>query len=139
MQLQGVLLLETVYPCWAYALARIGKSDLFTWKWINEEMPDLLKKFDYYPNDLSNLKVGDLLVWKNTDKNTAGVFYSPVSITQYGHITWEKINYKSHVCVWEGNGFVSDMLKTDGNFDLPFIIRRRMLEDLSIPNYMIRL
>lgn len=102
-------------------------------------MPELLKNFDYYPNDLSSLNTGDLLVWNNINKETSGVFYSPVSITQYGYVNWEKINYKNHVCVWEGNGFITDMVKTDGNFDLPFIIRRRRLEDLSMPGYMIRL
>lgn len=132
MVLREVSLLETVYPCWAYALARVGKKDLLSWEWINKEMQDCLDTYEKYKDDLL---IGDILIWRNP-KEEQGHFYCPVTIAY--DITWEKISYCYHACVFEGNGLITDMVKTDGNFDLPFIIRKRRLSDLSEPDFVIR-
>lgn len=127
--LQDVLILETVYPCWAYALTRIGKSELFTPDWLKNDMLRLLQKLKN-----QTLSKGTLLVWKN---HNCERIYSPVSI-EGNEIISEEINYAYHAGVYEGGGLVSDMVKTDGDFDLPFIIRKRKLEQLSPPEYFLR-
>lgn len=133
MALHTVSLLETVYPCWAYALARVGKKDLLTWEWINKEMQN--EYLDDYGKYKNGLFIGDILVWRNP-KEEQGHFYCPVTISH--NIIWEKISYCYHACVFEGNGLITDMVKTDGNFELPFIIRMRRLSDLSEPDFVIR-
>lgn len=129
--LYDVMFLETTYPCWAYALARTGKSNLLTLDWI-KNVDRILQVYDPKKDALS---IGDILVWKS-DKN--GSFYAPISVIG-ADIIWNKIAYAHHVGVYEGLGLVTDMVKTDVNFDLPFIIRKRRLEDLSNPDYFIRL
>lgn len=132
MILQQTSLLETVYPCWAYALTRVGKKDLLTWEWIKDIMPKDLLDYDRYKDDLW---IGDILIWQNP-KDEQGHFYCPVTINH--NIIWEKISYCYHACVFEGECMITDMVKTDGNFDLPFIIRKRRLSDLSDPNFVMR-
>lgn len=133
MILKPVSILETVYPCWAYALARVGKKDLLTWEWVKQEIEK--ECFDPYEGYKDNLFIGDILIWKNP-KEEQGHFYCSVTITD--NIIWEKISYSHHACVYEGNGMITDMVKTDGNFDLPFIIRNRRLSDLNEPDFVIR-
>lgn len=130
--LKSVRILEAVYPCWAYALNRTNRECLFTKAWIEKEMPRLLQPYENYANKLQE---SDFIVWDAKERKT---FNCPVFITFDGHIITEKIKYLNHVCVYEGNGFVTDMVKSDVNFAIPFIIRKRRLEELSTPDYVIR-
>lgn len=131
-KMNDVCLLETIYPCWAYALARVGHRDLLTLEWIEKDMQGLLN--DYRDNILPELKSGDILVWNNVNPEK---IYSPVNI-QNNEIIFEKIFYNYHVCVYEGSGLVTDLVEPDGNAILPFIIRKRKLAQLSRPDFFIR-
>lgn len=97
-------------------------------------LPVLEKMICGYDHYAYGLHKGDLLVWKNKESENC---YCPISITEDG-IIWEKLEYAYHVCVYEGACIISDMVKIDGNFELPFIIRKRKLIDLSNPDFVIR-
>lgn len=127
--LYNVLILETVYPCWAYALARVGKSELFHEAWLKDKMPKLLQEYN------GVLQEGDILVWQlDEDKNNDHLYW-PIEMGAGGVIS-RKVVYKYHVCVYEGSGIVSDLAAEDNL--LPLIVRQRKLKELSDPDYMIR-
>lgn len=132
--MNDVVIPALIYPCWAFALERVGKKDLFSLKWLEKDMPKLLIEystgFDYIP------KSEDILVWKNMDKNASEKFYAPVNLSD-GNIVSEAIQYECSVGVYEGNGLVSDMVAIDGN-TIPFVIRMRKLAQLSQPDFYIR-
>lgn len=125
--MKDVLILEHVYPCRSYCLKRIGREDLLTLDWLKNGFPKLLQK---YRDDL-RLEVGDIIVWKNDADN----IYCPVSM--WGNeIIFDQVKYAYHCAVYEGNGFVSDCVLDKY---LPLIIRKRKLDQLSRPDYYLRL
>lgn len=132
--LQDVLFLETTYPCWAYALARVGKKGLLSLDWIAKKMPKILLD---YEDIRDSPQIGDILIWGKPANDDSCLCYAPVKIVG-NEIIWEKIRYNYHVCVYEGYNLVSDMVKTDSDFELPWIIRKRRLSDLSDPDFVIR-
>lgn len=127
--MEEVTIPELIWPCWAYALARVGKRGLLSSVWIHDVMPKILEKYNPdYP------VVGGIIVWKHKEPETV---YMPVRILEDGRIISKKIAYDYHAAVYEGEGYVTDMVK-DESGDIPFIIRMRELEQLSIPDYMIQ-
>lgn len=127
--MKDVLIIEHIYPCRSYALKRIGRDDLLTLDWLKNEFPKLLQK---YKDDME-LEVGDILVWKNANANN---IYCPVSI-QGNEVIFEQIKYAYHCGVYEGSGFVSDCVLAEIN--LPLVIRKRKLNQLSRPDCYLRL
>lgn len=127
--MDDVLIIEQVYPCRSYCFTRIGRKDLLTLEWLNNEFPKFLQ--DY--SDSTSLVAGDILVWKNAGAKHE---YYPVH-KQGSHVIFEKIKYSFHAGVYEGEGFVSDVALFDGG--LPLIIRERKLEQLSRPDFYLRI
>ncbi|MDE6735612.1 MAG: hypothetical protein K2J64_09130 [Desulfovibrio sp.] len=126
--MQDVLFLEHMYPCHSYCLTRIGRRDLLTLEWLNNEFPKLLQPF----KEGISLDIGNIIVWKNEAYN----IYRPIHMKD-NQIIFEQIKYNYHSSVYEGNGIVSDMV-LDGEA-IPLIIRKRRLEQLSRPDYFLRL
>lgn len=126
--MQDVLFLEHMYPCRSYCLTRIGRRDLLTLDWLNNEFPKLLQPF----GENISLNVGDIIVWKHEAHN----IYRPIHMKD-DQVIFEQIKYSYHTAVYEGNGLVSDMV-LDGA-DIPLIIRKRQLEQLSRPDYYLRI
>lgn len=127
--MNDVLIIEQVYPCRSYCLTRIGRKDLLTLEWLGKEFPKLLQEY----SDNEALVVGDILVWNNSGANHE---YCPVHM-QDGRVIFEKIQYSFHAGVFEGNGLVSDVALLNGG--LPLIIRERRLEQLSRPDFYLRI
>lgn len=127
--MNDVLIIEQVYPCRSYCFTRIGRKDLLTLEWLNNEFPKLLQNY----SDGMSLAVGDILVWKTADANSE---YYPVH-KQGSHVIFEKIQYSFHAGVYEGDGFVSDVALLDGG--LPLVIRERRLVQLSRPDFYLRI
>ncbi len=125
---------ETVWPCWAYALKRVGKSEYLTEQWIHNKMPKILEEF----SSSKTIRKGDILVWKN---NTPLHGSFPVGFIDE-NIVWSKVKYDYHAAVYEGCVkdvlLVSDMVVNDGSDVIPFIIRIRPLDDISAPNFVLR-
>lgn len=135
MQTQDKIFIpETVWPCWAYALKRIGKSECLTEDWIYNKMPTLLEKF----KPTSTLRSGDLLVWKN---RTPQCIASPVGFIGE-RLVWSIIKYEYHAGVYEGcikdTLLVSDMVVNGGSDAIPFVIRMRLLSEISTPDFVLR-
>lgn len=120
--LHSVRLDALIYPCWAYALARTGRS--FTVEWLKHEMPSLQE--DYNSMDAC---IGDILIWHNHEDDICRDNF-PVCIQEDGVIIHEPVVYDSHVAVLEGHGLISDMVAVF-NKTIPFIIRMRRLADLK--------
>lgn len=127
--MKDVLIIEHIYPCRSYCLKRIGREDLLTLDWLKNEFPKQLQKY----KDGMRLEVGDVLVWENIDANN---IYCPVHMLG-NEIIFEQVKYAYHCAVYEGNGFVSDCVLTTQN--LPLIIHKRKLEQLSRPDCYLRL
>lgn len=127
--MKDVMFLENIYPCWSYALARVGRKDDFSFDWLKYIMPKLL-----VPYSNQNLLSGNLLVWK---AHNPSIYYLPVHIEYDGQIISEQIKYEHHVAVFEGQGLCSDMVHGEGEFAIPFIIRMRKVTQLSNPDYII--
>lgn len=122
-----VIMIETIYPCWTYALRRIGRSDLLNMQWLDDKMPELLVPYKGVAGQ------GDLAVWQNEE---ASSIHKPVVITKTGMIISRRLKYNYHAAVCEGNGLVSDMVAPD-DADIPFEIRIRPLSEIRKPDFII--
>lgn len=128
--MKDVLIPETIWPCWAYAIRRIGANIRLSEKWVYEDMPKLLQKYN------EDAQTGDILVWKGHKSEKE---FLPCNITKQGNIIYKYIKYDYHAAVYEGDFLVSDMIVgIDKDWSIPFIIRMRNMEDLSRPNFIIK-
>lgn len=121
--LQAVRLDCLIYPCWYYALSRIGKKSLFSERWLREEMPEMCSR------DAAVLEEGDLLIWDAPPEEVTNASH-PVYIQSNGQIINKPVIYNCHVGVYEGHGLVSDMVAA-WDQTLPFVIRMRDLADFK--------
>lgn len=113
-----------IYPCWAYAFARIGRD------FSLEHLEDYKKKLESFYLPL--LGVGDFVVWRA--KNVFDDF-CPTMIDDTGQVLHRRVLYDMHVAVYEGDGLVSDCSCAES---LPAHIRMRRLSDLPTPDKMLR-
>lgn len=129
--MEDVEIPELIYPCWAYALRRIGKADLFSLHWVHEVVLTL----ETYNSTL--VCKGDFVVWNTPSADIQKDKY-PVWITPDGDVLSKYVRYDVHVAVYEGNNVVSDMSSFYGNC-LPFIIRKYCLNEVPCkPDKMLR-
>ena len=128
--LYGVMLPECIWPCWTYALARIGKRTLLSPEWISETMPKHLRKIGDGTPYTAWQKPGTILVWSTTNSpNERSSFWEPVEMLPNGTPICRKVRYEYHAGVYEGSGLVSDMVTPTGGAELPLIIRQCKIED----------
>lgn len=127
---------ETIWPCWAYALKRVGKSDLLTAHWVHEEMPKLLSPYHSH----GQIFTGDILVWRMhdavTDFHPVGLTDGPPSSVLHSRC---KYDYHAAVCeqLQDGGYIVSDMVPGVDESPVPFMIRFRKLSELSCPDFVL--
>lgn len=126
-----VLIPELIYPCWAYALRRIGKGKVLSLDWVKNTMPDLLNPCG---DDAYGFDKGTILVWEH-ERGRPDI--EPVKMLKSGNILWLPIEYNYHAGVYEGDGVVSDCAEHPGDFILPFIFRNRIIGDWRKPDYWI--
>lgn len=134
-KLSPVFLPELCFPCWAYALRRIGCGELLTPEWVYNIMPGHIQPLDRFP-ECGN-EIGNILVWKTNEDDTVRTRdYYPVELTENGIVKWRFLAYDYHAAVYEGNGVVSDYASTTDNL-LPFEVRFRNLSEIREPDGII--
>lgn len=133
-RMDKIFIPETVWPCWAYALKLIGKSEYLTAQWIHNKMPKILQEF----TQSKTIQSGDILVWKNKEPYHRCF---PVGFIDE-KIIWSAVKYEYHAAVYEGcvNDvcLVSDMVVNDGADVIPFVIRMRPLNEITTPNFLLQ-
>lgn len=122
--LKNIFLETLAYPCVFYAKERLG---------LNIDIKELLNmEGEIFIPKKTELKTGDILVYKNQDQVT-----TPIWLKVSGKsIIRKHADVSKHFCVYEGEGIVSDMVYSN-ECTYP-IIRMRDIEDIATPDYVIR-
>lgn len=122
VEFQQVEIPALIYPCWAYAFARVGKE--FSLEWLKRFATKVMR-----PYNVHDLRPGDLIIWDVCETKRIKGKYT-TCITQAGRVLYRPVNYDCCVAVCEADGKVSDCAAFYGGC-LPFIIRMYFLDDRS--------
>lgn len=124
-KLENVYLPELIYPCIAYAFARIGKRELIP----SFNLDDFKKLWMSYSK--SDTIKGDILIWVGKQKEKK---FRPVMI-ENNKLKLMKTEYGWHAGVYEGDNIVSEAVwdENDNYEGLPFVIKFEKLSALEYP------